>query len=200
MTDIRTLAAELVSFLRLGCERIEVAGSIRRGKADPKDIEICAVPRLVRHVQKDMFGTVVSEGVENCLGVPLAVLLGGNDWEMDPVLRRDGEKYKRLRHIETGICCDLFLTTADQWGNIFTIRTGPGDFSQAMVTRALKLGLKQDGGKLWKLHRDDTRTVIPCPEESDFFAALRVAWLEPAQRTVAAIRSAGQPAAVTGGS
>ena len=197
--NIRTLANDLLENLRAGCERIEIAGSIRRGKADPKDIEIVAVPIIKGEDLTDMFGTVVDRAERSLLDWRIDIvtfeLHGG--WEFDTVVRRNGPKYKRLSHLETGICCDLFITTPGQWGNIFAIRTGPGDFSQALVTRARDMGLKQDGGKLWKLHRDDTRTVIPCPEERDFFAALNVAWLEPHERTVAAIRAPGQPAAVT---
>jgi DNA polymerase/3'-5' exonuclease PolX len=189
--DIRELAAVLVENLRAGCEKIQIAGSIRRGKAEPRDIELVAVP-LVETVcdTVDLFGAPYGtrniSRLDECLeALFLTPALG---WRLDATLPRNGSKYKRLFHGPTQIACDLFIVTAETWGNQLTIRTGPGDFSQALVTRALALGLKQDGGHLWKLHRDDTRTVIPCPEELDFFAALKVPYLEPHERSVDALR------------
>lgn len=189
--DIRTLATELVEQLRPGCDRIEIAGSIRRGKADPKDIEIVAVPCITDEIQElDLFGNVVDTIVCDHLYNQLQKLYanGTGPWTLDPNLRRNGPKYKRLMHWQTGIACDLFIADASNWGNILTIRTGPGDFSRELVTRAHRFGLKQDGGQLWREHRDGTRTVIPCPEERDFFAALHVPYLEPGERTVEALR------------
>jgi DNA polymerase/3'-5' exonuclease PolX len=183
--NIHALADELVEQLRPGCERIEIAGSIRRGKADPKDIEIVCVPRLTNEMQElDLFGNVVDTIVCDHLHGALQNLYKRGAWELDGFLPRNGEKYKRLRHLASGICCDLFIANAANWGNLLAIRTGPSDFSQALVTRALRLGLKQDGGLLWRTHRDGTRTVIPCLTEESYFEALRVPFIPPHERTV----------------
>jgi DNA polymerase/3'-5' exonuclease PolX len=39
------IAQETVELLRPHCERIEIAGSIRREKPEPNDIEIVAIPK-----------------------------------------------------------------------------------------------------------------------------------------------------------
>jgi len=48
--DARAAANKLVALIRDKCERVEVAGSIRRGKAEVKDAELVVIPRggLVR--------------------------------------------------------------------------------------------------------------------------------------------------------
>jgi DNA polymerase/3'-5' exonuclease PolX len=43
--DAKRLADCLVKAIAPYCERIEIAGSVRRKKADVKDIEIVAIPR-----------------------------------------------------------------------------------------------------------------------------------------------------------
>lgn len=181
---IQDLAHELRDALAPGCERIEVAGSIRRGKRDPKDIELVAIARM--HHTADMFGQeYVTDELEGYLSAHTRYI--DSEWQFDTVLKRNGPKYKRLRHIVSGVCCDLFITTAEQWGVIFALRTGPGDFSKALVTRAYRYGLKVDEGQLWRTHRDDTRTPVPTPDEAAFFAALHVPYLEPEARSVEAL-------------
>ena len=180
------LAAELAPY----CDRIEVAGSIRRGKPDPKDIELVVIPRFNEARGVNLLGEMVVLGQANLLENGLAWLFAGREWALDQALKRNGPKYKRLVHLNSGICCDLFIVTVESWGVQFTIRTGPGDFSKEMVTRALHLGMQVDGGQLWRVHRDGTRTVVPTLTEHDFFAALRVPFLLPPDRSGQAFRKA----------
>ena len=182
----RDLAEQLRAELLPGCDRLEVAGSIRRGKPEPRDIELVAIPTIQMGTNyNDMFGGDVEE---NLLLEALDSVYSKNEWALDQVLKRNGPKYKRLVHLNSGICCDLFIVTAESWGVQFTIRTGPGDFSKALVTRARGLGMRVDEGQLWRVHRDDSRTVVPTPTEQDFFTALRLPYLEPSARTVQAIQ------------
>lgn len=184
--NIHELAEDLKARLAPGCDRIEIAGSIRRGKVNPKDIEIVAVPTVFTEMATvDLWGNPGTPITRNQLAHALELLFAGGSgaWSLDPELPRNGPKYKRLRYWGgKGVCCDLFITTPENWGVIFAIRTGPADFSHGLVTRALRLGLKVDGGQLWRVHRDDTRTVVPTPEEDDFFKALGLAYQEPQER------------------
>ena len=45
LRDADALAQRIVDSMRPYSERIEIAGSIRRRKVDPKDIEIVVIPR-----------------------------------------------------------------------------------------------------------------------------------------------------------
>lgn len=178
---IQQLAHELLEMLRPGCERIEIAGGIRRGKAEPKDIELVAVPAWRTEGFPDLFGEDAMLTL-SCLDDRLAELYTAGAWELDHVLRRNGPKYKRLRHIASDTCCDLFIVTPETFGAQFVIRTGPADFSHMLVALALRMGMKQDDGRLWRVHRDDTKTAIETPEERDYFAALGMEYIEPELR------------------
>ena len=187
MSTIQELAQELLEELRPGCERIEIAGSIRRGELEPKDIELVAIPRITGTIGgSDFFGNLIDADVHNELDELVNDMvrkpLDDQPWHMDSILRRNGLKYKRLRHVDANVCCDLFIVTPETWGAQFAIRTGPADFSHMLVTRALRLGMKQEDGRLWRIHRDDTKTVIETPEERDYFAALGLPWIEPEMR------------------
>lgn len=179
---IHNLAAELVAELSPACERIEIAGSIRRGKSNPKDIEIVCIPRISGFQEYDMFGMQVESPEHSELVKAVNVITSKGDWEFDPEVKRNGIKYKRLRHIDTRICCDLFITSPECWGVIFSIRTGPGDYSRELVTRARRMGMVVEGGNLYRTHRDNRRELIPTPEEEDFFKALGLEWIEPGNR------------------
>ena len=106
----RELSGQLRAELLPGCERVEVAGSIRRGKPDPKDIELVAIAKYARAPIVDMFGEVVASADENLFETELTNILFRGRWAFDQTLKRNGPKYKRLVHRNSGICCDLFIT------------------------------------------------------------------------------------------
>ncbi len=186
--EARKLAFEFVAQVNADCARCEIAGSVRRRKPEGiKDIEIVAIGKREDRPFYNLFRELA--GVIEEVDLLTGRLLELRDWEPDPVLRRWGSRYKRLRHVATGTPLDLFITDATRWGAIFAIRTGPAEFSRELVTRARRLGMQVDGGQLWRVHRDGTRSVVPTPEEADFFAALRVPYLEPWARTIDALRT-----------
>lgn len=197
-SNILSIADCLVKSLAQGCERIEIAGSIRRGKAHPKDIEIVAIPRLIEIPRHDIFGQLLEVYLASALDTEVDGLIG-DDWRLDPEVRRNGSKYKRLQHTHERnyegrlIALDLFITSPAAWGAIFTIRTGPGDFSQALVSRALELGCHIHKGQLHQHRKNSGQPcekgeacplILPTPEEADFFKALKVRYLAPAERTL----------------
>jgi len=186
---IQDLARSLVDQLAPDCERVEIAGSIRRGKPNPRDIEIVAISKMDTIFDNDIFGNITNEIQVARLNDAVVTLCTVGDWEFDPTLKRNGSKYKRLRHVDTKVCCDLFITSAECFGAIFTIRTGPGDFSKELVTRARRMGMVEEHGQLYRIHRDNSRDLIPTPEEADFFKALGLPWIEPRERTLETLAS-----------
>ena len=199
-----SIANDLMLQLSSACVRLEIAGSLRRGKADVGDIELVAVPNLGTFEVRDMFEQVVERHHVNHLEEAVNTLLAGGAWEWDTEVKRAGPKYKRLRHVTSGLCCDLFITDPRRWGYTFTIRTGPGEFSKALVSRALIRKAFFKGGLLHNhppvyVERNGAREVQPCPagdgcvriiptlEEADVFAALGLAFIEPQDRTLSAI-------------
>ena len=169
----KAIADRLLSQLGPYCERIEIAGSVRRGKPDVHDIEIVAVPKITE--QSDMFGNIVATGSEIDVAVRQLVQAGAR-------LLKNGPRYKQLA-LPDEINLDLFLVLQPaQFGVLFAIRTGPAEFSKWLVTP------RKDGGALPSHCRVRDGTVLdgdaimPMPEERSFFDFLSLGWIEPGQR------------------
>ena len=94
-----------------------------------------------------------------------------------------GEKYYRgatevAPGIEIGV--DLFVVTPPaEWGVVYLIRTGSAQFSQAVVTRLHRWGLRSEQGRIV---RTDSGEVLRCPDESTFFRYARLPWITPRLR------------------
>ncbi len=195
------LASGLRSFLERGCLQIEIAGSVRREKPEPHDVELVAIPRIEERDARDLFNMQVGTHKVNLFEIRLIELLDECEWEFDPVLKRNGPHYKRLRHVRTGICADVFLTTPAGWGGAMAIRTGPPDFSHALVTLARRQRKHVADGYLIHGHSKPAKEttagwvehdcpkgascplILPTPTEEAFFDKLGLPWCEPKDRT-----------------
>ena len=164
------LANQVMDTLRPVCERIEIAGSLRRMNPDVGDIEIVCIPELI----KDLLG----EGFR--ASSSLARLISYEPWYMHGV--KGGEHYQQYC---LDLCnLDLFITTPEQWGMIYMIRTGSADFTRRMVTPRSKGGLMPSNlnvseGRLWQGER-----ALETPEEDDIFRIYNMAFIEPWKRTL----------------
>lgn len=168
------LAEKIKAALSPACERIEIAGSVRRRKATVGDIEIVAIPKFCPDLeaQLSLFGEPPK--LVSALDLLLEKLVSGKNhfkWGT-----KNGDLYKnflvQFNSDGSEIGLDLFLTTADQWGYILALRTGPGDFNKVWVTQKSKGGLLPDehhfeGG--WLCDESGQRAT---PEESDIFELL----------------------------
>ncbi len=134
------------------CDRISIAGSLRREKAEVKDIEIVAIPN-----DRFQLGLIV------------------NKW-----MKVRGEvsgKYTQ-RILPDGIKLDLFFATKKNWGLIFAIRTGSAEYSHKVLGIGwVKAGYKSKEGTL---HKDNK--PIEVREEIDLFNLIGVEYAEPKQR------------------
>jgi len=137
------------------CERIEIAGSIRRKKPDVKDIEIVAIPKPY---DVGLFESGIATVV--------------NKWK-----KVKGElpcKYTQ-RILPEGIKLDLFFAKEDNWGLIYAIRTGSAGYSYRRLGASwVRAGYKSSGGFLQK-----NDIIIPVREEIDLFNLIGVKWTPP---------------------
>lgn len=161
-----SMANEVMRILRPVCERIEIAGSLRRGKQDVGDIEIVCIPSE----QSDLLGSKFRDSSQ------ISAALKENGC----AFHKDGDKYKQINLLHC--MCDLFITTPECWGVIFMLRTGSADFSHKMVTPKQYGGympsyLKVKDGRIW---RGDS--VQETPEEQDVFALYGIEFIEPEKR------------------
>ncbi len=185
LAEARVLAQEVCDLLGDWTERIQVAGSIRRQQETCGDIEIVCIPHTHEEEEASLGlwsarMVQVNDLDDRCTDL---IDLGIFGTRLDKNGHRAvGGKYKRLSYQGFGL--DLFVTTAEQWGVILAIRTGPAEFSHRFVT------VRRQGGVLpdWlvvkdgALHHRTTGEVIPTPEEGDFFDAIDYGWIEPEAR------------------
>jgi DNA polymerase/3'-5' exonuclease PolX len=197
------LYTDLHAALAGHCARFEVAGSVRRIRPEPKDIEVVAIPLTGEYTVRNLFEEEQRIIAINHLDDALAMLFAARTWSIGD---RNGPNWKRLQHAD-GEICDLFISDAAHWAYTYTIRTGPGDFSTALVKRAhaLKMFFKDgllhnhppqfhDGRALPCPLGERCKQVIELREEPDLFTALRMPYLTPQQRSRVAYNLVVNPA------
>ena len=126
---MRAWAEELCGLLMPSCGRIEIAGSIRREQPLCGDIELVAIPRW--STDGGLFGDMPRNNLtEQVANDPDLVVVQG---DMQPGGQITSMKLLWTSHESTQV--DLFLCRAENWGWIFTIRTGSAEFSHGLLAR-----------------------------------------------------------------
>lgn len=190
-------AKELCQSLSQWCERLAVAGSLRRRKSEVGDIEILYISKLERIEelrQADLLApsTIKHLVLADCQINAMAgfYLQDGAKVRREPFLifqRKNiqgsitwGEKNKYARHIATGIPVDFFRATEETWFNYLVCRTGGAETNVRIAAAAQAKG--------WKWHpygsgfTDAEGTLIPVTSEQDVFRLAGLPYLEPWQR------------------
>lgn len=154
LDEARLEAAMVVESLGFYCSRIEVAGSVRRERPYPRDIEVVCIvePRHIREFKETV------DRLEKIRGEATG-------------------RYTR-RRLPSGAELDLFMVRPENWGLQFAIRTGSADFSHRVLACGwVKAGYKSEDGML---HRNGI--PVPVYEERDLFKLIGFPWLEPRDR------------------
>ena len=154
------IAEKVKAQLAPHCERIEIAGSIRRKKPVVKDIEIVAIPKPY---DIGLFENGIAAVVKQWTKVK-------------------GElpcKYTQ-RILPEGIALDLFFADHENWGLIYAMRTGSADYSHHVLGNAwVKQGYRSIEGYLCSNGKR-----IAVPEEKDLFRLIGVLYVEPEKRNI----------------
>jgi len=164
----KAIAEELKSRLEMGCEKVEIAGSIRRQKPDVGDIELLVIPKLSGGVDR-LNEEIVDLMVQEILGYRLNKL--GS--------RMYGQKNKLMVHIPSGIGVDIFSTDAQCWAVSLVVRTGGKITNQRIASAALRKGWH------FRAYGDGFDTPdghITCSSEREVFEAVNLPYLEPWER------------------
>jgi DNA polymerase/3'-5' exonuclease PolX len=206
LTDARRFAEEICKILEPACERIEIAGSIRRMSATVGDIEIVCQPKLTIDGPESLsaIDTLIDQLVPGDQKGTLNFEQGpdsGLRWNSKR--KANGSRYKRLIWVGRSdpverIPVDLFCVLPPaSWGAQLAIRTGPWEFSKGIVTKRSQGGampehLEQRHGTLWNysgvvVSGEDRWKAQPlnlrCPDEETYFAALGLPCWPPEERT-----------------
>jgi DNA polymerase/3'-5' exonuclease PolX len=149
----RIVAEAVLRHLQPYCDRIEIAGSLRRNKLDVGDVELVCIPKQ----SEILFFVQVLDQYEHVKG------------------KATGKYIQIKAH---GINVDIFMATEDNWGYIYAIRTGNADFSKRIVGTWLpKHGYQCKDGYVW---RDGNK--IPVKDEKTLFAMMGISWIKPEYR------------------
>ncbi len=136
------VAAELCRVLKPVCERLVVAGSLRRRKATVGDVEILYIGKTeVRQDPADMFASITV----NLADEQIAALEKVGTLERRKNVNGStmyGSKNKLMRHRVSGLPVDLFAATSANWWNYLVCRTGPADSNTRICLAAQARGWK----------------------------------------------------------
>jgi DNA polymerase (family 10) len=132
------VAAELGDILTPFCERLEIAGSLRRGKPTVGDIELLFIPKsesradgLFDTTQVNLADEVINRLLSSGVLAKRPNVNGSFAW---------GEKNKLAIHGPSGIPVDLFATTAANWWVSLVVRTGSKETNLELTTGAQRFG------------------------------------------------------------
>jgi len=150
------------------CKRIEVAGSVRRGKPDDiKDIEFVAIPKY--EMQPDIYSNMRQTDV-NALFTHVRkrydVVSGG----------KKGQRMVTMTVCEN-VTVELYMATPETYGYILAIRTGPAELSKLLVTNLKIRGYLPSDGKI-----ERNGELVPVKFERTVFGMAGVPYREPVLR------------------
>jgi len=137
------------------CERLAVAGSLRRRSDTVGDIELLLI---AKPYDVGLFRSGVADVLE-----PLEKLVGDL-----------GPKCRYTKRVFRGIQVDVFFAKPKNWGYLYAIRTGPAEYSKALAERWVKKGYHGVDGFLMK-----GRNVIAVPEEERLYELLGLPYVSP---------------------
>lgn len=139
------------------CERIEIAGSVRREVTECKDIELVAVPDKYRLEQY-----LIEMKHKNLF-----------------IFYKNGAKYKQFKY--SGVTIDLFLAENNNFGWIYFIRTGSKAWNIRAIKALEKKGIVSEGGYL---RNKSTKEKIITPLEQNIFDLLGCKFWEANRRSL----------------
>lgn len=157
------IALAVLEELQPHCDRVEIAGSIRREAPTVKDIEIVAIP-------KPYMTGLFEDGIASVV----------NKWEKVKGELEYGKCKYTQRILPEGIKLDLFFPEVGNWGLILAIRTGSARYSHEVLARAwVARGYYSQGGYL---HNNGKKYEIY--EEKDLFWRIGIPYVEPKDRNL----------------
>ena len=174
------VAESLRAALAPGCERIEIAGSLRRRKATVGDVELLYIPRR---------GEAVAPGEMLPAPCDLSSLVIAEMEATGRLARRlkttgaetFGERNKLMLDVPSGIPVDLFATDAASWFNYLVCRTGGVESNVQIAGRAKARGYRWNPcgvGFTWLSDGE----VFAMGSEAEVFAFVGLPYREPWER------------------
>ena len=145
----KTIANEVIKRLSPYCQRIEVAGSIRRRKPWVNDVDLVLIPNDLWNFHHELMG------------------LGQ--------MKMSGSKIMRVMVGSTQV--DIYVASEETWATLLLIRTGSAQNNIRLATLAKKRGwhLAASGDGLF----DEEGQRVAGDTEESIYEALGLPWQEP---------------------
>ena len=170
LAEALNIATNIVTELGPYCERIEIAGSIRRQRPTIGDIEIVCVP--TPYLATPLFRS----------GIALVV----EQWEL--VRGELPCRYTQRLH-PSGMKLDLFMPDPRGFGLQLAIRTGSADWCRRVLAPAwVRAGYRSENGILHHVvdedYTDNWDTSVSTRTERELFELIGLSWVKPVDREV----------------
>jgi DNA polymerase/3'-5' exonuclease PolX len=185
--EARSLAIDICYKLQQHCDKINLAGGVRRRKPDCHDIEVICLPKHV--ITKDLFDNPLDSIVD-----PEFTRIVHK--ELGKVMKGKSDGRMMQIKLPQNIMLDLFIPQPDDYFRQYAIRTGSADFSHAIIASAWKRegwvgthdGLrridqcisKDNSGKPVWICTSSNPTLPPVwKSEEEFFEFIKVKFVPP---------------------
>jgi len=162
LAQAEEIARDLISHLEAACERVELAGSVRRGRPVVGDLDLVCIPERIQ-LAFDLFGNTREVSA------------------LDEALRRLGVKWKgadkihRFQWREMDV--DLYIADQDTFALTWLIRSGSAEHNQFLSQLANQKGLTISYAEGLKDRRSGQVRIIKT--ERELFEALGLSFVEP---------------------
>lgn len=183
LSHAQGIAQELINILTPFCDRIEIAGSVRRKKNIVKDIELVIIPKK-GIIHGGLFGDEISYyyPIDN-------FILHPNNMQFEYRFSADGkkaygEKNKLLiyNHKEFGpVALDIFTADESNYMMVKFIRTGGAETNKLIATTANKLKMNLRIYESAFVDHKGYKAVMKSEEQ--IFQYLGLKYLKPEERT-----------------
>lgn len=180
------VAQDLKNCLLPFCDKIEIAGSLRRHRAHVGDIELLFVPKLALD-PSSLFRGITGDGPVEMVDLAdfhLNIMVRDGTLQKRKNIKGSfiwGEQNKLAVHVGSQIPVDFFSTTPKNWFVSLVIRTGGKQTNIALAMAARKSGLKLNpyGEGYTDLK---TGRVLSCNCESEVFSFVGLPYRRPEHR------------------
>jgi DNA polymerase (family 10) len=119
LEEAKTIADSFISEIKEFCERIEIAGSIRRNKIEVNDIDIILIPKLREHLIQ----------------------------RIRKISRVEVQGKKLMRTEYSNVQVDVYFATEETWGILLLVRTGSKEHNIKLCQHAINKGMKLSSEK-----------------------------------------------------
>ena len=153
LDEARELARQIVKEILPHCQRVEVAGSIRRRKSEINDVDLVLIPEsLLKHR-----------------------IVAGLQRTMNAEVLKSGDKVAQL--IINGVNVDLYFAKKEDFIALLLFRTGSAQNNMKLASKARSMGLKFSHYGVFK-----GATRIDDNTEEGIYKALNLTYLPPQER------------------